>query len=95
MSGGKFDYNQNRIEYIIEGIQKLIDNNGKNRGDIRYPDEYYPQYSEEIINHFKDGIKALRKAYIYTQRIDWLVSGDDSEESFIERLNKELEELKE
>ena len=95
MSGGCFDYNQNRIEYIIEGVEELIKNNGKNRGDVQYSDKYFPEYSEEIINHFKDGIKALRKAYIYAQRIDWLVSGDDGEEGFIERLNEELEVSKE
>lgn len=42
---------------------------------------------------FKDGYKALRIAEIYTQRIDWLVSGDDGEESFRERLKEELELL--
>lgn len=33
-------------------------------------------------------------AQIYTQRIDWLVSGDDSEDSFRERLKEDLEEYK-
>jgi hypothetical protein len=27
------------------------------------------------------------------QRIDWLLSGDDGEESFIERLKEDLEKL--
>jgi len=33
----------------------------------------------------------LRKAAIYAQRIDWLLSGDDGEESFLERLKEELD----
>jgi hypothetical protein len=33
-------------------------------------------------------------AQIYTQRIDWLVSGDDGEDSFRERLKEDLEEYK-
>ena len=33
-------------------------------------------------------------AYIYAQRVDWMLSGDDGEDSLVERLEKELEELK-
>ena len=42
----------------------------------------------------RQGLKIIRKAYIYAQRIDWLLSGDDGEESFHERLEEELNELK-
>ena len=35
----------------------------------------------------------LKKAYIYAQRVDWLLSGDDGNESFIERLTEELNKL--
>ena len=57
-----------------------------------YP--YYPDYTEETINEFKKGVEILKKARIYAQRIDWLISGDDGEESFHERLKEELEKLK-
>jgi hypothetical protein len=30
---------------------------------------------------------------VYAQRVDWLVSGDDGEESFITRLAEDLKEL--
>jgi hypothetical protein len=33
-------------------------------------------------------------AEIYAQRIDWLLSGDDGEDSFRERLKEDLEKLK-
>jgi hypothetical protein len=33
-------------------------------------------------------------AQIYAQRIDWLVSGDDNEDSFHKRLAKDLAEVK-
>lgn len=52
-------------------------------------------YSEETIGEFKKGLEILRKAAIYAQRIDWLLSGDDGESSFHERLNEELKEIKE
>jgi hypothetical protein len=51
-------------------------------------------YSDEVIMKFKEGIEALKKAYVYAQRIDWLLSGDDGEESFLRRLEEDLEELK-
>lgn len=53
----------------------------------------YYDYPPEVVERFKEGLYHLRRAYIYTQRIDWLLSGDDGEESFIERLNEELKEL--
>ena len=52
------------------------------------------EYSKETIKEFKKGLAILRKAYVYTQRIDWLLSGDDGEESFHERLKEELDNLK-
>ena len=51
-------------------------------------------YSKETIKEFKKGLAILKKAYVYAQRIDWLLSGDDGEESFHERLKEELDNLK-
>ena len=47
----------------------------------------------EILEELKKGVKILKTAAIYAQRIDWLLSGDDGEESFKERLKEELDEL--
>ena len=62
------------------------------------PDEngeipYFPDYSEETLQEFRRGIAILKRASIYAQRIDWLLSGDDGEESFHKRLKEELEKL--
>ena len=62
----------------------------KNKHTI--PNRY--EYSKETIEEFKQGLSILRKAYIYAQRIDWLLSGDDGEESFHKRLKEELDNLK-
>lgn len=60
-----------------------------------YPKEkYFHKYPDEVIEEFKKGITHLQIAYVYAQRIDWLVSSDDSEESFIKRLNEDLNKLK-
>jgi hypothetical protein len=76
MSGGYFDYNQYRISEIADDVEQLILDNA--------------DYSEETIKEFREGLNALKKAAIYAQRIDWLVSGDDGEESFHRRLAEEI-----
>lgn len=50
-------------------------------------------FREETIEEFKKGVALLRQAYVYAQRIDWLMSGDDGEETFHERLKEDLKEL--
>lgn len=109
MSGGTWDYGQGRIEMIAEEIDILIEKNGakKSKEELedefwrdsdwytRYPEDlYHHKYSDEVLEEFKNAVKYLRIAYIYAQRIDWLVSGDDGEETFLERLKEELESLK-
>lgn len=104
MSGGRFDYNQHKIIDIQEKIQDELDKQGKEKSKEelwmereyyeKYPEEKYNEtYSEEVQQIFKDGIEVLKKAYIYAQRIDWYLSGEDGEENFISRLNSELELL--
>ena len=51
------------------------------------------ELSDDIIQEFKTGLKIILQAYSYAQRIDWLISGDDGEDSFKRRLTKELNEL--
>lgn len=54
---------------------------------------FYPDYTPETLREFRVAIGYLRKAAIYAQRIDWLISGDDGEDSFHERLKEDLEKL--
>lgn len=105
MSGGKFGYLQSRLQWeIIEEIKDII---SKNKVEIPYnelyqydrdwlkenPGEklYYYNFSDEVIEKFKEGIEAVNKAYIYIQRIDWLLSDDDGPETFLNRLKQDLE----
>jgi len=109
MSGGHFEYNQYKIGYIADEIEQLIEKNGREktkeelkdegwRGSDwyeKYPeDKFHYKYPDEIIEHFKTAVELLRIAQIYAQRVDWLVSGDDGEESFMERLEEDLNNLK-
>jgi hypothetical protein len=46
-----------------------------------------------IQEKLNEAVKQLRIASIYAQRVDWFFSGDDGEESFLERLSKELKNI--
>jgi len=96
MSGGYFNYDQYRIQYIADMIEQTILNNDSEELDpYDYPiGRHYSKYSKETMVEFEVCLGYLRKAIIYAQRIDWLVSGDDSEETFHERLKNDLEELR-
>ena len=54
---------------------------------------FYPDYTPETLQEFRNAIYQLRKAAIYAQRVDWLISGDDGEDSCHERLKEDLEKL--
>lgn len=85
MSGGFFDYVQFRLDEPIEDISKILINNEKKTEEDKIP--------KEVIEELKKGIKNLEISKIYLQRIDWLLSGDDNENDFLERLKEELNQL--
>ena len=60
----------------------------------RYPDEAdVLELSDETINVMKEAYRQIRIAEIYATRVDWMMSGDDSEESFRERMKEDLAEF--
>jgi hypothetical protein len=90
MSGGRFDYLQYRFSEIIDSIeQEILDNNAKSNDQWSNPNNF----SDETLTEFKNSIKHLKIAQIYVQRIDWLLSGDDGEESFHRRLKEDLKKM--
>ena len=92
MSGGHFDHKQHEIEWIVREIERLIEVNGSTELNC-YGDKIGYGFSPETMSHFEDAVMCLRKAAAYAQRIDWLVSGDDSEKSFNSRLVEELNKI--
>lgn len=91
MSGGHFNYKQHHLLEISEDIgSEIFNNNEKNE----WGDSLGNQYSPETIAEFEKAVKALKLAYAYAQRIDWLLSGDDGEDSFHKRLQAQIGELK-
>jgi hypothetical protein len=104
MSGGYFDYKQYEINDIADTIERELNKQGKLKPKderynddeyyLKYPDDkFYYTYSDIVQEKMREAIKQLRIAEVYAQRVDWLLSGDDGEESFIERLKKDLDKL--
>lgn len=93
MSGGHFNYDQYKIEQIADSIDDLIFHNGSSEKDEYGYDKYYT-YPADIVEKFKLAANKLREVAVYAQRIDWLVSGDDGEDSFRIRLQNDLKNLK-
>lgn len=97
LTGRELD--ENDIEEYIHDVFYFWDDDEKKKAAdyVRkhhhtLPNQY--EFSDATIAEFRKGLEYLRKAYVYAQRIDWLLSFDDGEESFHERLKEELTELK-
>lgn len=88
MSGGRFNYAQSYIWQIVEDIETIIANN--NSTD-RWGDRY--ELSEAVLQKLEEAIPVLKAAYVYAQRIDWFISGDDGEDTFFKRLASDLEKV--
>jgi hypothetical protein len=96
MSGGHFNYDQYKIGYIADEVEQIVrKNNVKKEKKHDWEDDYHYKFSQEVIGHFKEAWYQIRKAEIYAQSIDWLVSGDDGENSFLKRLYADLQKLEE
>ena len=89
MSGGTFDYSQYRIIDIYEKIEYYLEIQGE---ETEYGGEH-PIYEQQVLKRLQDAIECLKKAYVYAQRVDRFLAGDDGDETFIWRLDKELNEL--
>ena len=84
MSGGYFNYKQFELQKLADEIEQLALENATQDWD--------EPYSPETIAEFNEAVRLLRRAYIYVQRIDWLVSCDDNEATFNKRLHAQLKD---
>ena len=91
MSGGFFDYQQYKIDQIADQIQRVIDNNDSTELD-QWGSPVSRNLQPQTILYMQAAVDRLRRAAIYAQRIDWMLSADDSEESFWRRLEEDLQE---
>ena len=105
MSGGHFDNKQWHIDNIADQIEQEVILSGKpipRQKWSYYERQEYEEthkqpmnyaYPDSVLRRMEEAVYALRAAAIYAQRVDYLLSGDDGEEYFEERLSKELSEL--
>jgi len=108
MSGGQWDYLQYRLRDVWEEVEELIEKSGQPKTEDelkeeswhgidwyeKYPeDKFHSEFPEEVLEEFKKGVEAIKLAQIYMQRMDWLLSGDDGEESFLSRLKEDINDL--
>lgn len=87
------ELDEDEVQYYVndrwlEDEEKYYIRNHKHTIPNRYG------YSEETLVEFRKAVEILKQAEVYAQRIDWLLSGDDGEETFHERLKEDLNKLK-
>ena len=86
MSGGHFGdcaYDYYKVEQFADELEVEIQNNDK-------PDEYdcAPNFSPETLKYLRKQLIPMRKMAEIMRHIDYLYSGDHSEESFMERMKE-------
>lgn len=61
-----------------------------------YPyDLYVLELEDKTIETMKEAYRQIRIAEIYAQRVDWMMSGDDCEETLQRRLQEDLAKFEE
>ena len=74
MSGGSFHYNQYKLEETADEIDKILVRCCKHKGTYKY--------NKKTIAKFIETRDSLERTAKMVHRVDWLVSGDDSEKDF-------------
>jgi hypothetical protein len=92
MSGGHFDYNEHRLDQLAEVIDQLIEDNEDTSSDEYGLSRSYG-FKPETMARFKLTAFTLRLARVMTTRVDYLMSGDDGEDSFHRRFPEEIKKL--
>jgi hypothetical protein len=94
MSGGTWDYIQYRFRDIGDDIDRLVaENESKELNDWGEVKGHH--YNPATIEKLKIAASHVRETAIMLQRVDYLLAGDDGEESFNSRWDEDLEELNE
>ena len=88
MSGGHFNYKQHSLEYdIIEKLEEAIQN-------LQDTEHYHYVHLPLVREKFFEALVLIRSAKVYIDNIDYLLCGDTGEDTFIDRLNTDLNKLK-
>ena len=106
MSGGAYDYIQCRLDEVVGRMVKEISLFGKTLTQQDYDrldesDKWWHEVgeplgkitSEEALKRFRECAEIVAKARIAIERADYLVSGDDGDDSFVKRYDEEMDAL--
>lgn len=98
MSGGYFNYDEQRLKYIRDAIVDIIKNNNKerepegswerNEAEENGTKFYHSQWNDNTIKLMKVGVVMLEHAFAYAKAIDYLVEGDIGEDDLNEYIIK-------
>lgn len=109
MSGGSMDYVYCEIDNAAEKIQEVLAKYVLKRNKGVYvklnqcykdenPDIDYladdKSLTDAVIKRLEQCLVTVREAAICAERVEWLTSDDDGEESFCMRLDKQLAEAR-
>ena len=86
MSGGFWNYQNRCLNEMADELRTAI---AKARTGV----EYYGHYSEEFVAEMSKLHDEIRTLNAKMHRVDWVLSGDDGEGNFSERLNEDLAEI--
>lgn len=95
MSGGAFDYKQYTLQDLIDDMNTLIERLDKEpidsfecnslKNSVKNPDY--------LKNKIRENIGYLKRAFLFTNNLDWLISGDNGEEKFYEKLDVGMKKI--
>ncbi len=92
------DYVYRRINDTADAVQRELAQVKLRHSNGIYPISDRQVESEDlslrVASHLEDALLTIRLAAIYAERVEWLTSGDDGEQSFCERLERQLSEAK-
>jgi hypothetical protein len=93
-----FNYKEDAFRYeVIYPLKDTLDRYKGHRKTDAIVDlddsevNFAKSLSEETMSAFEEGLKTMKAAYAYAHAIDYLLEGDDNEESFHRRLKHDLE----
>ena len=90
MSGGYFDYKQYELDTIADSIEQVI-RDWESKKKSEWDDTIKWEFENPAtILELHNAMNLCRRASIYAQRVDWLLSSDDGEKEFHERLREDM-----
>jgi hypothetical protein len=98
MSGGYFNYENYKIDEIADQVERLINAaekgaSGDESDATEWEKDLFANGSTELKAALRDASICLLKAACYAKRLDWLLAGDDGEETFLKKLNEQLKNI--